>query len=969
MNIFESALRVYLFREALGMDILRRTLRPDVDYNVTVRVGDSVFEHNERAITVQGLAGVQTITVEDTRFLSNIAMHAGAGILLLTGKDLVIRRCTFDGNSAGNPRFADVLLHNQLVVISGEEANVHSKCCKGAVRLIGKGGAIRVQHGSATLENSTFRNNTARIAGGTIFVDRGSKLLVKSSHFSNADDRKFASQQGEIVYSNGQVNVDGGVFNIVSATSHISLFQHSGDRWSIEVYDISLRCPVGFRIRVTNTTSYRVVDTLGLKRSYMLDQLSYFCESCDRYKYSTDFGVMTYTLQYGVLDYFALMINEQHPEVSKEEQYYLHDIICKSCPYGGTCENRIRALPNFWGYQVGSAVTFQLCPKGYCCANPTACVSFSTCAPHRRGTLCGVCQHGYSEALFSPKCVPDGTCGPIWIWPFAFGTGILYFLFLLFQKDIREFIFSGDLNTALKSVLRTKQEEPTPDIEDEERDSMMKMEVFASQPDLPVNANDNCPSSGGFPPAERRRENGEVVVMADDDFDGDVNGEQKKSSAGIGDDVSDKRGPDGVRVGNEDSEMDDGEPTPEPPKTDIGAIMLIMVMYYFQDAMLFNIKTITDKPETRFWSQLKTVLLGLFKFRLEVTQFVDNVCLLPGLTASQKLLAKTLMVPFVLLNFVIIFALHACVTGAMKASRQELAPPGEQPKRETFTTRISTGFMLALMFMYQQLATAAFQLLNCVVVGERNVLFLEGTITCYQDWQYGVIAYAVFGIIPFFFALMIGPGMLKERRISVGIFFCACVFPLPFFVYWIGRRAAPRCPDRSPAGGAKNDPETNSTESEAAVLKVLQGPFRELECRYTGPVCWAGVLVFRRLMLILFYTFINNSLIRIICMLCFSFLILIVHVHVQPYRDPRVNIAGSVSISALMIVGGINLIRASFEVAEYIPQGPNELLVSAMKESENVLMLWIPLITMTIIIVVCIYKILGVFWSKCTYCR
>ena len=958
MNIFESALRVYLFRAALGLDILRKTLNPYVVYNVSVEIYRSDFINNERGVTIQG--SVPYVIIEDSQFLTNIAMHAGAGILLLTNKDLSIRGCNFVGNSAGNPRYTDVLPRKDLVVISGDEARVHSMCCKGAVTLSGKGGAIRVQLGNTLIENSTFTNNSARISGGTIFVDRGSKLRIQTSEFSNADDRRFASQQGEIIYSNGHVIVDGGIFTIYSATSHTSLFQHSGDRWSIEVYDISFKCPMGFRIRVTNTTSYRVVDTQGLKRSYKLDQLSYFCESCARYKYSIDYGYMSYSLKYGVLDYFALMINEQYPDESKEEQYYLHDITCKSCPYGATCENRIQALPNFWGYQSGKNLEFQMCPKGYCCSNPRECVNHDTCASHRAGRLCGICEYGYSEAMFSPKCVPDYTCGPIWIWPFAFSTGIIYFLVLLFQKDIREFIFSGDINRGLSNLMHCKTQDSPETASDGENLSMMKLEVLAVHVDVTsgeedIHINGNHSVDKGSPD---KQVNGEVTVIAS----------AKNSTTDISEATTlpgdDEHGY--AKSSDEISEKDEDILPPSPPKTDIGAIMLIMVMYYFQDAMLFHIKAVTYQPEARVWSQVKTVLLGLFKFRLEVAHFVDNVCILPGLTASQKLLAKTLMVPFVLLNFVVVYSVYMCVQ-CVRNSRCCGKLPREQAQ-DTFTTRMATGFMLALLFMYQLLATTAFKLLNCVMVGEESVLFLEGTVTCYQTWQHGVVAYAICCTIPFCFVLMIGPGMLKDKRISVCLFFVACICPLPFVSYWLGRRMRQKCLERvnRKVKASDSDLELVPTEAESAVLKVMQGPFRDIESRYIGPMCWAGVLIFRRLVLVLFYTFINNVLIRIICMLCFCFVILLVHVHVRPYRDPRVNIAGSVSISALMVVGGINLIRASFEVAEYIPQGPNEMLIWVMKESENVLMLWVPLVTMTLILLALVSKILYGIWKICT---
>jgi len=66
------------------------------------------------------------------------------------------------------------------------------------------------------------------------------------------------------------------------------------------------------------------------------------------------------------------------------------------------------------------------------------------------------------------------------------------------------------------------------------------------------------------------------------------------------------------------------------------------------------------------------------------------------------------------------------------------------------------------------------------------------------------------------------------------------------------------------------------------------------------------------------------------------------HVHALPYRDRRGNAAGTASAVALVVVATINLLRAGFEAAEYVPRGPNAQLMNVLEELENCLMLWLP---------------------------
>ena len=68
----------------------------------------------------------------------------------------------------------------------------------------------------------------------------------------------------------------------------------------------------------------------------------------------------------------------------------------------------------------------------------------------------------------------------------------------------------------------------------------------------------------------------------------------------------------------------------------------------------------------------------------------------------------------------------------------------------------------------------------------------------------------------------------------------------------------------------------------------------------------------------------------------------------------------------MMVVGGINLIRAGFEVAEYTPMGPNETLMKFLDEIENVLMLWFPLFIMCVTCIALLFKIGLLIMNYCS---
>jgi len=221
--------------------------------------------------------------------------------------------------------------------------------------------------------------------------------------------------------------------------------------WSLRITNVWVQCPVGYDLRTTNSSAYGVARE-GLRRSYQLDQLSYYCESCPRNKYSLDHGYLNYTITSRDAIYFALLINGSTPRSAYTGKFVHHKISCADCPHGGNCVHGITPVHDFWGYVVSnlSVIRFQHCPKGYCRSTGDN-LKIDSCAERREGRLCGRCQPGYSEAWFSTLCVPNEVCGPVWLYALTTTLGVLYALFLMFQADVKKFIFAGRLCAGCRS--------------------------------------------------------------------------------------------------------------------------------------------------------------------------------------------------------------------------------------------------------------------------------------------------------------------------------------------------------------------------------------------------------------------------------------------------------------------------------------------------------------------------------------
>lgn len=875
-------------------------LKAAIQENMTARASAVIrncqFINNERGITIVG--AFLELSIAGCLFQENMAMQAGAGILVLSHKATIVNitDCIFENNVAGSFR-RDYNIQEQEGAFTevGSEVHLNSDCCKGVITLVGKGGAIRAQRGVVVVYGCRFINNTAKLLGGSIFVDIDGMMKVYDSHFENTFNHNH-SLQGDVIYSDGNMEIKEVVIITRTAQNGLSILRHSGEHWSLDITNVWIECPVGYDLRATNSSAYGVKD-YGLRRSYKLDQLSYFCESCPRNKYSLDHGYLNYTMIFKSFAYITLLINGSQPIPAYTGNHFHHEIHCDDCPYGGHCVQGITSVANFWGFPVdvirngtpvGQVVKFQHCPKGYCCSTPE-CPSVDSCINNRYGPLCGRCSEGYSEALFSPACIPNDQCGPVWLWPFGFGLGLFYSLFLLFQVDLKNFLFAKPLicSKCIGGRIKTSVKKP----------------YMMGNGTLPHNHADDADSKfinsapAEYPPDAKRQ----PEAASEAKF--------KASDSGF----------------------------------------LIILFYYFQDALLLHVKTVYVTSENPTAVLVKNVLSGLFQFQLDLFELIKGVCAVSDTTPVPKLVTKAFLVPYVILTFASAYALYRWIC-IMRGGLHQQTPQNNSNSSsrsrgsfrrvtsKSFISRLSSGFILALLFMFQKMSSTTFTLLNCVPIHDHYVLFIDGWVTCYQYWQYGVLAYAVTCTVPFFIVLLVGPALLVSYHISLLQFFLACICPLPFLVYWLGfwlmlrRRSQPVM--RRPL-----------SEGTRAVLQVLQGPFKENKFG----LCWAGVLIGRRLILVLLSTFVNDILVRLLGMLLSCFIILLHHVHVQPYQDKWGNIAGTTSAAALVTLGTINLVRAGFEAAEYRPTGPNAYIMKVFAEIENTLLLWMPLAAIGIV--------------------
>jgi len=720
--------------------------RRNVTSTANVFVDRCQFVGNERAMTLVG--PFRSAAIYRSTFVANRAIHAGAGILVLVTKntDVLVDNCTFVDNAAGQYRdFYAVGESKGTVRFVGDEVHLNTACCKGVVMMVGKGGAMRIQRGNVTLLRSAFVNNSARLLGGSVFVDIDCKLNMSGSSFENSPmSRSTHALQGDIIYSDGRLSIDDVSMVVRSASNGLSVFRHSGDHWSLRITNVWVQCPVGYDLRTTNSSAYGVAPD-GLRRSYQLDQLSYYCESCPRNKYSLDHGYLNYTITSRDPAYFALLINGSTPRTAYKGKFVHHKITCADCPHGGQCVHGITPVHNFWGYVVSNAsvVRFQHCPKGYC-RSAGDNLRIDSCTERREGRLCGRCQPGYSEAWFSTLCVPNEVCGPVWLYVLTTTLGVLYAIFLMFQADVKKFIFSGPLCTRCRSEPKNAQSTLPADRQNNvpSSSSSLMMSLRRRQ-DRATQRIELTKFDDYTPPTIYSHFDHHASAPPTDDDEPTNNGMlllPVTSSNAIdfrchtSDKMTQKR--DGATAAATTS-SDREQQVEVSIAVDYGCIVILV--YYLQDSQLLNVKTVYTVPSTQLQFIARSIIAVLFRFELDVFELLHETCAIPDMTPVPKLASQAMLVPFVMAVFVVIHTAGRILRWLgcrdRTTSGSQRSGVTDSGSLSTLDVKLASGFITTLLFMYQKMGTTTFVVLNCVPVDNVSVLFVDGTVTCYTHWH------------------------------------------------------------------------------------------------------------------------------------------------------------------------------------------------------------------------------------------
>jgi hypothetical protein len=238
-------------------------------------------------------------------------------------------------------------------------------------------------------------------------------------------------------------------------------------------------------------------------------------------------------------------------------------------------------------------------------------------------------------------------------------------------------------------------------------------------------------------------------------------------------------------------------------------------------------------------------------------------------------------------------------------------------KSRSFPVRLTGTVIQAVLLSYIAQTQFTVQLLNCVQVGDKNVLFIDGSVTCFRSYQVFVWIHLVVSIVAFPFALLVGQMLLFKARISPKEFLIACFFPFFLLCRWGYKYLRHYRGDKTWSQLREGIPDPYKEK----IKYILQYPYKSpklpnhpswIECcsKY-----WEVVLLLRRLILVIFFIFVKSFLLRAYLFFIVSMVFLLGHMFVQPFENDNVNKLDNVSLAVIVLISGLSISEATYNNA------------------------------------------------------
>ena len=387
------------------------------------------------------------------------------------------------------------------------------------------------------------------------------------------------------------------------------------------------------------------------------------------------------------------------------------------------------------------------------------------------------------------------------------------------------------------------------------------------------------------------------------------------------------------------------------PNNNLFSGCLKIVIYFYQTSVLY--KVYSEKKSHRYILMLQEIVSTLFNLRTDGLFSQDLLwCPFDRLKAVPKLLFKTSFT-FYLVTLILFLSLVS------KIIRHFM----HNDNTSAHHSRLYCCFLRMLIISYSSITKTCLTLLFCIDLGPiGNVLYIDGSIRCYQWWQFLNIFVALIWIGSFPVGIYAASWLTHRNKLPVTGFLLSLLFPLPTIVYFVFIRI---CYPKDSIEGSdmrgENITESIKDKNINELLEVLEGPFRkyngtDISCNYNLP--WESILIAQRLVLIITRTFLADVLIRSYVMLLFTILFLVCHIYIQPFSGKLLNYIQTISLTMLVTICALNTVPGYIYMNPLNVSSYTQEMSETFNRIETILILVVPFVISLCIVVFLSIRIL-----------
>lgn len=826
----------------------------------------------------------------------------------------------------------------------------HTIC--GGDDLNGNGGAVLVHGGSrkstTSFFNVTFRNNRASCFGDAVCAIDCRKIYLKDSIFeSSAHDRKLTP--GSIWYSKSdQLSIGGNEFRSTGAVwKSTTTFFADANKMEYHWHETYFQCPLGSNIRYDFQTGGKENEEHFQTDDRMIEDD--FKRGNRKYVPTDDRSTLaveckacpdkTYTDELS----YAKVVN-----LSSKNQEIRH-AKCQTCPFGARCDTVIMPKKNFWGYVSEGKVRMIACPPGYCCQNPSDCVKINPCNKHRTGVLCGKCVAGRYPSFFGNYCVEKkhNSTGHFWIYYLL--AAFVLFLLIAYMQEICGLTLRLVAGSAVRNLTS--------------RFTKFKQKVSGGAENAEPDDKPNCDQ-------DDIGENGQAETESDTTACSET-----------------------LIRPEEDEATQSGTYTAKQPIRNSTTVGIIKILFFYYQ---MNTLLLVYDSEAQFEpiAIAKSILRSFFNFEPSSITGFNFGSPMTNFNTVIKILLKASFPLLMLSAAVIMYIVAHMLT---KATRRRSILEAIH----NFKSSVLAGSLQVILLGYSTLTSHSFQLLTCVSLADgKQILYVDGTVSCFQSWQYALLLFAICWLIPFMCSLHTASKSLKDSSLPVWRFYAAMFLPLPFIIYSLIRgskehSSAYALSSSSEENGSKAQENINPGETSGQelnhvyhnfhavvepllhntsipepdqdplrerLLHILQGSFRRMGNK-SSKLPWEPVLIFQRLLLLTLHTFLVNPVMKSLSLLCAIFLLASLNMIIRPFHNTLLNMLNCICFFFLFVNGLLNSLYAYTYVQGIAIEGPLPAILSTLRVIVLGMQFSFPCLAVLAVILVIVTRLLQLVYN------